>query len=92
MDGTSLSFDVERIRQDFPILQQRIRGKPLVFLDSGASVQKPRVVIDAMVRCMEERYANVHRGAYFLSEAATEAYEAARGLSRASSMLPTCAR
>jgi cysteine desulfurase/selenocysteine lyase len=72
-------FDVRRVRQDFPILQQRVRGKPLVFLDSGASAQKPRAVIDAMVRCMEERYANVHRGAYFLSEAATEAYEAARG-------------
>jgi cysteine desulfurase / selenocysteine lyase len=74
-----VSFDVHRIRQDFPILQQAIRGKSLVFLDSGASAQKPRAVIDAMVRCMEERYANVHRGAYFLSEAATEAYEAARG-------------
>jgi cysteine desulfurase/selenocysteine lyase len=72
-------FDVERIRRDFPILAQQVRGKPLVFLDSGASAQKPRAVIDAMVRCMEERYANVHRGAYFLSEAATEAYEAARG-------------
>ena len=71
-------FDVHRIRQDFPILSQTVRGKPLVFLDSGASAQKPRPVIDAMVRCMEERYANVHRGAYFLSEAATEAYEAAR--------------
>lgn len=73
------AFDVQRIRQDFPILGKPIRGKPLVFLDSGASAQKPRAVIDAMVRCMEERYANVHRGAYFLSEAATEAYEAARG-------------
>ncbi|MBC4015332.1 aminotransferase class V-fold PLP-dependent enzyme [Siccirubricoccus deserti] len=73
------SFDIERIRRDFPILAQTVRGKPLVFLDSGASAQKPRAVIDAMVRCMEERYANVHRGAYFLSEAATEAYEAARG-------------
>ena len=68
-----MSFDVQRIRQDFPILSQTVRGKPLVFLDSGASAQKPRAVIDAMVRCMEERYANVHRGAYFLSEAATEA-------------------
>ena len=74
-----MTFDVGRIRRDFPILSQPVRGKPLVFLDSGASAQKPRQVIDAMVRCMEERYANVHRGAYFLSEAATEAYEAARG-------------
>jgi len=74
-----MSFDVGRIRRDFPILSQSIRSKPLVFLDSGASAQKPRSVIDAMVRCMEQRYANVHRGAYFLSEAATEDYEAARG-------------
>jgi cysteine desulfurase/selenocysteine lyase len=71
-------FDVARIRQDFPILSQMQRGRPLVFLDSGASAQKPRVVIDAMVRCMETAYANVHRGAYRLSELATDAYEAAR--------------
>jgi cysteine desulfurase/selenocysteine lyase len=71
-------FDVSRIRQDFPILAQGVRGKPLVFLDSGASAQKPRAVIQAMVRCMEERYANVHRGAYHLSETATADYEAAR--------------
>ena len=55
-----------------------VRGKPLVFLDSGASAQKPRAVVQAMVRSMEERYANVHRGAYQLSEAATADYEAAR--------------
>ncbi len=73
------ALDVQRIRQDFPILGKPVRGKRLVFLDSGASAQKPRQVIEAMARCMEERYANVHRGAYFLSEAATEAYEAARG-------------
>ena len=80
MDGIApAAFDVQRVRRDFPILSQTVRGKPLVFLDSAASAQKPRAVIDAMVRCMEERYANVHRGAYFLSEAATEAYEAARG-------------
>ncbi|MBL6076533.1 cysteine desulfurase [Belnapia sp. T18] len=71
-------FDVERIRADFPILAQQHRGRPLVFLDSGASAQKPRQVIQAMVRSMEERYANVHRGAYRLSEAATADYEAAR--------------
>jgi cysteine desulfurase/selenocysteine lyase len=81
MDGVSATpFDVSRIRQDFPILSQpQARGRPLVFLDSGASAQKPRVVIDAMVRCMETAYANVHRGAYRLSELATDAYEAARG-------------
>ena len=80
MDGTTATgFDVQRIRQDFPILAQpQARGRPLVFLDSGASAQKPRVVIDAMVRCMETAYANVHRGAYRLSELATDAYEAAR--------------
>ncbi|MDQ1081597.1 cysteine desulfurase/selenocysteine lyase [Pseudoroseomonas cervicalis] len=71
-------FDVARIRQDFPILSQKIRGKDLVFLDSGASAQKPRQVIEAMTGLLERRYANVHRGAYFLSESATEAYEAAR--------------
>jgi cysteine desulfurase / selenocysteine lyase len=74
-----MSFDVHRIRQDFPILSQPQHGKPLVFLDSGASAQKPRAVIDAMTRCMETAYANVHRGAYRLSEVATDAYEAARG-------------
>jgi cysteine desulfurase/selenocysteine lyase len=74
-----MSFDVHRIRQDFPILSQPQHGKPLVFLDSGASAQKPRAVIDAMTRCMETAYANVHRGAYRLSEVATDSYEAARG-------------
>ena len=76
------TFDVARIRQDFPILSQpQARGRPLVFLDSGASAQKPRAVIDAMVRCMETAYANVHRGAYRLSELATNAYEEARAAS-----------
>lgn len=72
-------FDVMHIRQDFPILSTQVRGKPLVFLDSGASAQKPRQVIGAMTRAMETAYANVHRGAYHLSEVATEAHEAARG-------------
>jgi cysteine desulfurase/selenocysteine lyase len=72
------ALDVARIRQDFPILSQSVRGRPLVFLDSGASAQKPRAVIEAMTRCIETSYANVHRGAYRLSEMATEAYEAAR--------------
>ncbi|MDB5379221.1 MAG: SufS family cysteine desulfurase [Rubritepida sp.] len=71
-------FDVTRIRQDFPILSTKVHGKPLTFLDSGASAQKPRAVIEAMTRSMETAYANVHRGAYHLSEAATESYEAAR--------------
>ena len=72
------ALDVERIRQDFPILTQTIRGKPLVFLDSAASAQKPRAVIDAMVHAMETQYANVHRGLHWMSERTTEAYEAAR--------------
>ena len=72
------TFDVGRIRADFPILTQTIRGKPLVFLDSAASAQKPRVVIDAMVNAMETQYANIHRGLHWMSERTTEAYEAAR--------------
>jgi cysteine desulfurase / selenocysteine lyase len=73
-----IALDVERIRRDFPILAQTTRGKPLVFLDSAASAQKPRAVIDAMVLAMETQYANVHRGLYWMSERTTEAYEAAR--------------
>jgi cysteine desulfurase/selenocysteine lyase len=72
------TLDVERILQDFPILAQTIRGKKLVFLDSAASAQKPRAVIDAMVQAMETQYANVHRGLHWMSERTTEAYEAAR--------------
>jgi cysteine desulfurase/selenocysteine lyase len=80
MDGLlSPRLDVQAIRADFPILSETVRGKPFVFLDSGASAQKPRQVMDAMVRMMETAYANVHRGAYHMSERATEAYEAARG-------------
>jgi cysteine desulfurase / selenocysteine lyase len=72
------ALDVERIRQDFPILTQTVRGKKLVFLDSAASAQKPRIVIDSMVRAMETQYANVHRGLHWMSERTTEAYESAR--------------
>jgi len=71
-------MNVEQIRRDFPILSQTIRGKPLVFLDSAASAQKPRVVIDAMRNAMETQYANVHRGLHWMSERTTEAYEACR--------------
>ncbi len=73
-----VALDVERIRSDFPILTQAVRGKPLVFLDSAASAQKPRAVIDAMVNAMETQYANVHRGLHWMSERTTEAYESAR--------------
>ncbi len=71
-------FDVERVRADFPILSRTVHGKPLVFLDSGASAQKPRQVIDALSRCYEAEYANIHRGVYELSAKATDAYEGAR--------------
>ncbi len=71
-------LNVAKIRADFPILAQKIRGKDLVFLDSAASAQKPRVVIDAMVQAMETQYANVHRGLHWMSERTTDAYEAAR--------------
>jgi cysteine desulfurase/selenocysteine lyase len=71
-------LSVAKIRADFPILTQKIRGKDLVFLDSAASAQKPRVVIDAMVQAMETQYANVHRGLHWMSERTTDAYEAAR--------------
>ncbi len=72
-------YDVEAVRRDFPILAREVHGKPLVYLDSAASAQKPRHVIDALARVYGHEYANVHRGAYYLSEAATAAYEAARG-------------
>jgi cysteine desulfurase/selenocysteine lyase len=71
-------LDMAAIRAQFPILSQTIRGKPLVFLDSAASAQKPRAVIDAMVGAMETQYANIHRGLHWMSERTTEAYEAAR--------------
>jgi cysteine desulfurase/selenocysteine lyase len=73
-----LALDVDRIRADFPILTQKIRGKPLVFLDSAASAQKPRAVIDAMVNAMETQYANVHRGLHWMSERTTESFEGCR--------------
>ena len=72
------TFDAERARADFPILSRTVHGKPLAFLDSGASAQKPRAVIDAISRCYEAEYANIHRGVYELSAKSTEAYEGAR--------------
>ena len=71
-------FDLAEIRKDFPILSQQVHGKRLVFLDSAASAQKPRVVIDAMVHVMEAQYANVHRGLHWMSERTSDAYEAVR--------------
>jgi cysteine desulfurase / selenocysteine lyase len=71
-------YDVEAIRRDFPILSRTIHGHKLVFLDSAASAQKPQTVIDAVAGCYSHDYANVHRGVYFLSQVATEKFEAAR--------------
>ncbi len=71
----SPGFDVNAIRADFPILSRKIHGKPLVYLDNGASAQKPRAVLDAVRQSYEEEYANVHRGLHYLSNIATEKYE-----------------
>jgi cysteine desulfurase / selenocysteine lyase len=72
------SYDVAQIRKDFPILDERPYGKPLVYLDNAASAQKPKAVIDRIVHAYEHEYANVHRGLHYLANAATEAYEASR--------------
>lgn len=72
-------FDSEAIRADFPILAREVHGKPLVYLDSAASAQKPRQVLDALLSAYQDTYSNVHRGLHFLSEASTDAYEAVRG-------------
>jgi len=73
-----MAFDVSQVRAEFPILAREVHGKPLIYLDSAASAQKPRVVIEAMVRAMEHSYANVHRGLHTLANETTDAYEAAR--------------
>jgi cysteine desulfurase/selenocysteine lyase len=72
------SFDVERIRNDFPILKQQVHGKPLVYLDNAATSQKPQVVIDTVTQYYLAQNSNVHRGVHFLSEQATQAFEGAR--------------
>ncbi|MFA5951717.1 MAG: cysteine desulfurase [Hyphomicrobium sp.] len=72
------SYDVPRIREDFPILRMEINGKPLVYLDNAASAQKPKAVLDRMDRAYTTEYANVHRGLHTLANAATAAYEGAR--------------
>lgn len=71
-------FDVETIRRDFPVLQQRVHGKPLVWLDNAATTQKPQSVIDALARFYEEYNSNIHRGAHEMAARATDAYEDAR--------------
>ncbi len=75
-------FDVEAVRRDFPILSQQVNGKPLVYLDNGASAQKPVAVLDAMDRYYREMHSNVHRGAHTLGDRATAAFEGARGIVR----------
>ena len=72
-------FDVAAVRQDFPILAREVNGKPLVYLDNGASAQKPQVVIDAVSNAYSHEYSNVHRGLHYLSNLATDKYEAVRG-------------
>lgn len=72
-------YDVNKIRSDFPILSREVNGKPLVYLDNGASAQKPQVVIDAINTAYSHEYANVHRGLHYLSNLATDKYEAVRG-------------
>jgi cysteine desulfurase / selenocysteine lyase len=77
------SYDVRRVREDFPILSMQIHGKPLVYLDNAASAQKPKAVLDRLHEAYTAEYANVHRGLHYLANAATEAYEGAREKVRA---------
>jgi len=77
------ALDVERIREDFPILRRLVHGRPLIYLDNAATTQKPQIVLDTLVRYYTDINANVHRGVHNLSELATDAYEAARGKVRA---------
>ena len=72
MDGVRREFDLDAIRADFPILAREVHGKPLVYLDSAASAQKPQQVLDALMSAYQDTYANVHRGLHFLSEASTD--------------------
>ena len=71
-------FDIKEVRKDFPILSREVYGKPLVYLDSAASSQKPRHVMEHIKKFEETDYANVHRGIHFLSNASTDAFEMAR--------------
>lgn len=75
-----MTYDVQAVRAEFPILSRQVNGKPLVYLDNGASAQKPRAVIDAVTQAYAMEYANVHRGLHYLSNLATEKYEAVRGI------------
>src|SRR5690606_39857484 len=76
--ATRTAFDAEQIRKDFPILQQEVHGKPLVYLDNAATTQKPEAVIQAIVDYYRKDNSNVHRGAHALAERATDKFEQAR--------------
>src|SRR6267154_1325232 len=78
IDEVGAQWDVERIRADFPVLHQTVNGKPLVYLDNGASSQVPQIVIDRGSTYLEEEHSNIHRGVHYLSQKATTAYEGAR--------------
>ena len=78
MSTSANTFDVARIREDFPILREMVHGKPLVYLDNAATTQKPQAVIDALVNYYATENSNVHRGVHTLSQLATDAYEGAR--------------
>src|SRR5256714_14740034 len=75
---TAGGWDVERVREDFPVLRQNVNGKPLVYLDNAASAQVPQVVIERGSRYLREEHSNIHRGVHYLSQRATSAYEGAR--------------
>src|SRR4029077_17091065 len=81
--GQAESLDGAAVRGDFPILRQRVHGKPLVYLDNASTTQKPQVVIDRLTRYYVEENANVHRGVHWLSGRATDAYEESRETIRA---------
>jgi cysteine desulfurase/selenocysteine lyase len=78
-DTLAIGFDVRKIREDFPVLKQKVHGKPLIYMDSAATAQKPRAVIDAILKFYEVDCANIHRGVHELSQRSTAAYEQARG-------------
>src|ERR1700722_16532445 len=82
------AFDVEKVREDFPVLKQKVPGKPLIYLDSAATAQKPTVVVDAIRHFHEVDCANIHRGVHELSQRSTAAYEETR--SKAKRFLNSC--
>jgi len=80
VQAQSEGFDVHALRKDFPILQTKVYGKPLVYFDNAATSQKPRIVIDRIVQYYEHENANIHRGVYHLSDLSSNAYEGARDI------------